>query len=105
MYTPFYPFLYSGLPPLPQAFLTLLGNITLALACFRLAISNGWTLEELDPRLLLDDGKTDSHDIFHPILSDALAVHCCLPVLSLSMNFHQEHSSLHPSSLVGPFKP
>ena len=36
--------------------MTLLGNITLALACFRLAVSNGWTLEELDPRLLIDEG-------------------------------------------------
>lgn len=32
-----------------QAGLTLLGNITLAIAAYRLAISNGWTLGELNP--------------------------------------------------------
>ena len=32
-----------------QAGLTLLGNITLAIATYRIAISNGWTLGELNP--------------------------------------------------------
>jgi len=32
-----------------QAGLTLLGNLTLAIAAYRLAISNGWTLSELNP--------------------------------------------------------
>eukprot|EP00549_Striatella_unipunctata_P000975 CAMPEP_0118680340 /NCGR_PEP_ID=MMETSP0800-20121206/4308_1 /TAXON_ID=210618 ORGANISM="Striatella unipunctata, Strain CCMP2910" /NCGR_SAMPLE_ID=MMETSP0800 /ASSEMBLY_ACC=CAM_ASM_000638 /LENGTH=536 /DNA_ID=CAMNT_0006576473 /DNA_START=70 /DNA_END=1680 /DNA_ORIENTATION=+ len=32
-----------------QAGLTLLGNITLAIAAIRIALSNGWTLSELDP--------------------------------------------------------
>lgn len=32
-----------------QAFLTLLGNITVAIAAYRIAISNGWTLRELNP--------------------------------------------------------
>jgi hypothetical protein len=32
-----------------QAFLTLLGNTTVALAAYRIATSNGWTLKELNP--------------------------------------------------------
>ena len=32
-----------------QAGLTLLGNLTLAIAAYRIAISNGWTLSELNP--------------------------------------------------------
>ena len=32
-----------------QAFFTLLGNITVAIAACRIAISNGWTLRELNP--------------------------------------------------------
>ena len=32
-----------------QAGLTLLGNITLAIAAFRIATSNGWTIEDLNP--------------------------------------------------------
>jgi hypothetical protein len=32
-----------------QAFTTLLGNITVAIAAYRIAISNGWTLRELNP--------------------------------------------------------
>lgn len=32
-----------------QAGLTLLGNITLAIAAYRIAVSNGWTLSELNP--------------------------------------------------------
>lgn len=32
-----------------QAFLTLLGNTTVAIAAYRIAISNGWTLKELNP--------------------------------------------------------
>jgi len=32
-----------------QAFLTLLGNTTLAIAAIRIALSNGWTLSELNP--------------------------------------------------------
>lgn len=32
-----------------QAFLTLLGNLTCAIAAYRIAISNGWTLRELNP--------------------------------------------------------
>lgn len=32
-----------------QAFLTLLGNLTCAIAAYRIAISNGWTLKELNP--------------------------------------------------------
>mmetsp|Transcript_8191 Transcript_8191/g.17426 ORF Transcript_8191/g.17426 Transcript_8191/m.17426 type:complete len:568 (-) Transcript_8191:45-1748(-) len=32
-----------------QAFLTLLGNVTCAIAAYRIAISNGWTLKELNP--------------------------------------------------------
>lgn len=32
-----------------QAFFTLLGNITCAFAAYRIAISNGWTLRELNP--------------------------------------------------------
>jgi hypothetical protein len=32
-----------------QAFFTLLGNITVAIAAWRIAISNGWTLRELNP--------------------------------------------------------
>ncbi|KAL3779228.1 hypothetical protein ACHAWO_009889 [Cyclotella atomus] len=32
-----------------QAFFTLLGNITCAIAAYRIAISNGWTLRELNP--------------------------------------------------------
>lgn len=32
-----------------QAFLTLLGNTTVAIAAYRIAISNGWTLGELNP--------------------------------------------------------
>ena len=32
-----------------QAFFTLLGNITVAIAAYRIAISNGWTLRELNP--------------------------------------------------------
>lgn len=33
-----------------QALFTFLGNATLALATYRIAVSNGWTLSELDPR-------------------------------------------------------
>ena len=32
-----------------QAGLTLLGNITVAIAAYRIAVSNGWTLRELNP--------------------------------------------------------
>ena len=32
-----------------QAGLTLLGNLTLAIAAYRIAVSNGWTLSELNP--------------------------------------------------------
>lgn len=32
-----------------QAFFTLLGNVTVAIAAYRIAISNGWTLRELNP--------------------------------------------------------
>uniref|UniRef100_A0A7S2UC28 Uncharacterized protein n=1 Tax=Attheya septentrionalis TaxID=420275 RepID=A0A7S2UC28_9STRA len=32
-----------------QAFLTLLGNLLVAIAAYRIAASNGWTLEELNP--------------------------------------------------------
>ena len=32
-----------------QAFFTLLGNVTCAIAAYRIAISNGWTLGELNP--------------------------------------------------------
>ena len=32
-----------------QAGLTLLGNITVAIATYRIAVSNGWTLQELNP--------------------------------------------------------
>eukprot|EP00814_Leptocylindrus_danicus_P004678 CAMPEP_0116011700 /NCGR_PEP_ID=MMETSP0321-20121206/4711_1 /TAXON_ID=163516 /ORGANISM="Leptocylindrus danicus var. danicus, Strain B650" /LENGTH=268 /DNA_ID=CAMNT_0003480957 /DNA_START=170 /DNA_END=976 /DNA_ORIENTATION=- len=32
-----------------QAGLTLLGNLTVAIAAYRIAISNGWTLQELNP--------------------------------------------------------
>lgn len=32
-----------------QAFFTLLGNVTCAIAAYRIAISNGWTLRELNP--------------------------------------------------------
>jgi hypothetical protein len=32
-----------------QAFFTLLGNLTVAIAAYRIAISNGWTLRELNP--------------------------------------------------------
>lgn len=32
-----------------QAFFTLLGNVTCAIAAYRIAISNGWTLKELNP--------------------------------------------------------
>ena len=32
-----------------QAFFTLLGNITVAIAAYRIAISNGWTLRDLNP--------------------------------------------------------
>mmetsp|Transcript_56863 Transcript_56863/g.120718 ORF Transcript_56863/g.120718 Transcript_56863/m.120718 type:complete len:561 (+) Transcript_56863:72-1754(+) len=32
-----------------QAFFTLLGNTTVAIAAYRIAISNGWTLRELNP--------------------------------------------------------
>lgn len=39
-----------------QAFTTLLGNITLAYAAYRIAISNGWTLGELNP---LPKSQTD----------------------------------------------
>ena len=43
-----------------QAGLTALGNTTVAIAAFRLALSNGWTIGELDPRKLFskgDDGE------------------------------------------------
>ncbi|CAE8644806.1 unnamed protein product, partial [Polarella glacialis] len=33
-----------------QAFFTFLGNTTLGIAAYRIAVSNGWTLAELDPR-------------------------------------------------------
>ncbi|KAL3792466.1 hypothetical protein ACHAW5_010943, partial [Stephanodiscus triporus] len=32
-----------------QAFFTLVGNVTVAIAAWRIAISNGWTLRELNP--------------------------------------------------------
>lgn len=32
-----------------QAFLTLVGNITCAIAAYRIAASNGWTFGELNP--------------------------------------------------------
>ena len=35
-----------------QALFTFIGNATLALAAYRIAVSNGWTLMELDPRRL-----------------------------------------------------
>ena len=39
-----------------QAGLTALGNTTVAIAAFRLALSNGWTIGELDPRKLFSKG-------------------------------------------------
>merc|ERR1719324_1280158 len=33
-----------------EAFFTFLGNATLGIAAFRIAVSNGWTLAEVDPR-------------------------------------------------------
>ena len=43
-----------------QAGLTLLGNITCAIAAYRIAVSNGWTLGELNP---LPASKTDPKGI------------------------------------------
>lgn len=43
-----------------QAGLTALGNTTVAIAAFRLALSNGWTLSELDPRKLFSKGGGDA---------------------------------------------
>jgi hypothetical protein len=51
---------------LSEAFLTLLGNAALAFACYRLAVSNGWTLAELDPRLLVDAGANSGGTLFGP---------------------------------------
>ncbi|KAL1511071.1 hypothetical protein AB1Y20_005894 [Prymnesium parvum] len=42
-----------------QAFLTLLGNTTLAIAAIRIALSNGWTLSELNP---FDKSKSDKEE-------------------------------------------
>ena len=42
-----------------QAGLTALGNTTVAIAAFRLALSNGWTIGELDPRKLFSKGDDD----------------------------------------------
>ena len=42
-----------------QAGLTALGNTTVAIAAFRLALSNGWTISELDPRKLFSKGDDD----------------------------------------------
>ena len=42
-----------------QAGLTALGNTTLAIACWRLALSNGWTLAELDPRRIFSLGSSE----------------------------------------------
>jgi len=38
-----------------QAFLTALGNTTLAVACYRIAVANGWALQRLDPRQIFDE--------------------------------------------------
>mmetsp|Transcript_36473 Transcript_36473/g.36712 ORF Transcript_36473/g.36712 Transcript_36473/m.36712 type:complete len:294 (-) Transcript_36473:389-1270(-) len=50
-----------------QAGLTLLGNTCVAIAAYRIAISNGWTLSELNP---LPKSSTDPDGI----ISDSLAV-------------------------------
>eukprot|EP00931_Biecheleriopsis_adriatica_P043857 TRINITY_DN25060_c0_g1_i1.p1 TRINITY_DN25060_c0_g1~~TRINITY_DN25060_c0_g1_i1.p1 ORF type:complete len:475 (-),score=87.59 TRINITY_DN25060_c0_g1_i1:42-1466(-) len=38
-----------------QAFFTFLGNTTLAIASYRIAVSNGWSVAELDPRPALSN--------------------------------------------------
>ena len=43
-----------------QAGLTLLGNLTVAIAAYRIAASNGWTLSELNP---FSKSETDSTDL------------------------------------------
>jgi len=42
-----------------QALFTFIGNATLALATYRIAVSNGWTLAELDPRRLFEKGEEE----------------------------------------------
>jgi hypothetical protein len=43
-----------------QAGLTALGNTTLAIACWRLALSNGWTLNELNPLRIFDEDDSSA---------------------------------------------
>ena len=43
-----------------QALFTFVGNATLALAAYRIAVSNGWTLSELDPRRLFSGEEEES---------------------------------------------
>ncbi|CAE7749406.1 unnamed protein product [Symbiodinium sp. CCMP2456] len=43
-----------------QALFTFIGNATLALATYRIAVSNGWTLGELDPRRLFEEKTEES---------------------------------------------
>mmetsp|Transcript_25938 Transcript_25938/g.45729 ORF Transcript_25938/g.45729 Transcript_25938/m.45729 type:complete len:283 (+) Transcript_25938:1-849(+) len=45
-----------------QALFTFVGNATLALASYRIAASNGWTLSELDPRRLFDKASEESEE-------------------------------------------
>ena len=42
-----------------QAGLTLLGNITVAIAAYRIAVSNGWTLKELNPFRKSDNSPSE----------------------------------------------
>jgi hypothetical protein len=46
-----------------QAGLTLLGNLTLAIAAFRIAKSNGWTPSELNPLTMFDKSNTSTQGI------------------------------------------
>lgn len=60
-----YHFFYNAQPDLQflvelQAFLTLLGNSTVCFAALRIALSNGWTLQDLVPAFLKKDFDTDA---------------------------------------------
>lgn len=65
-----------------QAGLTALGNLTLAIAAFRIAQSNGWTVDEALPSFMKSAAVDDDDDA--PALDEAIAVEEDAPVLGLA---------------------
>ena len=81
-----------------QALFTCIGNCTLALASYRIATSNGWTLSELDPRRVfarLNQEAETSFEISKVSKTEVLSAPLLVAeVLVLSLAFSHLHSHL-----------